>query len=225
MAAHKSGRAGSPRLRLWPALLVAGVAFLFGIAVTGLFLFKYQMGKAWNQSIASFDWVVMAEGDTIAIDEVGRFLKKMEGVSDVTFISAEDIYEKARLDSALASDLSLLEGNPFPSGWNVHWKAEDFNSKRIADALQDIRSFPGVVDVASDPKAIEDVHRFRAYWLQAKLGLAVLMAGLVLFLVVAVGRFAFRPWPVWLGAKNLAAGAGIALVSGGVGGALLFLLL
>ena len=224
MAAQQAESQLAARFRLGPALLVAGLSLLLGILVAGLMLMKNEFGNAWRQGVASYDWVVMAEGDSVAIDEVGRFLKKLDGVADVSYVSADDVLEKARADSALAADLALLETNPFPAGWVVHWKADEFDPVKIQDAHQDVISLPGVVDIASDPRALEKIHLFRTWWLRVKLALAVGMTALVILLCGAIGRLLFVPWPKWLTGKTLAAGVVTAVLSGAAGAALLFVL-
>lgn len=151
----------STKLRLWPMLLIAGIGLLLGIATAALLFLKNDLGAAWKNGIASYQWLVMAEGDTVAIDEVGRFLKKMDGAENVTFISPDDVLEKAKLDGLLAADLSLLESNPFPAGWVVQWQEGAFGPTRLKEAAEEVKSFPGVVDIATDPLSLEKIHLYR----------------------------------------------------------------
>lgn len=224
MASLENIPAVSARLRLWPGLFIVAISLVLGCALAGLVLLKNEMNQAWRTSLASYDWLVLAEGDTVAMDEVGRYLKKLDGVENVLYVPASETLEKSRMDSALADNLSLVEGNPFPSAWKVHWNADDFNPSKIRESSLDVRSFPGVLDIASDPASLEKIHYFRKLWIQTKVALALLMVFLTILVSLSLGRLIIAPWPSWLSRKTLAMGLLLGGVSTTVGAVALFFL-
>lgn len=215
-------RTSPSRLRIWSALLISSLGFIAGIAGASLFLLKTELTSSWRQAVASYDWLVMAEGDTVAMDEVGRFLKKIDGVANVTFVSPDDVLQKASLDGDLASDLSLLESNPFPSGWVVEWQPAALVAGKIEEATHDVRTFPGVIDIATDPQALARVRTQRTFELRVTRALIFYLSAVLFMLFVGAARLLFQPRPGWLRAKVVAAGAVVALFSTMAGGALVY---
>ncbi len=189
MAAQSQPRPAKPTF--WNIFLSISFGFLFGVVVGGLFVLRQNFLDSWRQSVEKFQWLVLAQGDPVAIDEVGRYLKKLDGVSDVQFLSPEAMLDLAKADSTLAADLSLIEGNPFPASWRVHWAPDQFRNDRLQQVLEEVRVFPGVVDVSSDPAAFERVQYFEGYARRAKMFFLLFVSSFLLFAAAGLGRFLF----------------------------------
>ncbi|MCG3203715.1 MAG: hypothetical protein KCHDKBKB_00387 [Elusimicrobia bacterium] len=212
------------KLGPWAFVLAAATGLFLGGSVGGLILLKNETFKAWSGAINSYDWLVLAEGDSVALDEVGRYLKKIDGVSEVTFQSAEEILEVTKMDSKLAENLKLIEGNPFPSAWRVRWQAEYFSPVKIHESAEEVKLFPGVVDVASDPRALEVIQTYRGLWHQVKLVLSLMGAFFSILLSVLVVRMTLGSKSSWWSIKNVASVSAVTFFSFGVGAALLYFL-
>lgn len=180
-----------PQKTIFNRLLIALLFFGLSVGACGLFAIKNQMYAAWNQALGRFHWMVLVQGDQIQVDEVGRFLRQIDGVSDVGLISAEDTLQRLKDEANFSQGISYFEGNPFPPSWKVTWKSEVMSPAKMQEVLQDVRTFPGVLDVAFDSAALQDLHRFRMHWYQVKTVLALLMFAGVLFLAVLFGFFLF----------------------------------
>jgi hypothetical protein len=184
----------TPHLRWWHQLFIGFMVMSISIGACGIFDLKASWGNAWRSALHQFQWLVFVKGDSLAVDEVGRFLKQQDGSRDVTYLSPEDAMQRFRGDK-LAAPLESLDANPFPPCWIVTWKENMIGSARMQEAFQDTVALPGVVDVAYDTALIEKLRTYRSQWLQAKWILSALMLMAVVTFVVLggylLGRFPF----------------------------------
>ena len=157
---------------------------------------KSSWGTTWRAALGQFQWLVFVKGDSLAVDEVGRFLKELDGSREVIYQSPEDALARFR-EGKLAAPLDSLGSNPFPPCWIVTWKQNMIGSARMQEAFQDTVALPGVVDVAYDTALIEKLRAYRLQWLQAKWILSALMLmGVALFVGMGGFLLAHAPFPV-----------------------------
>ena len=167
-------------------LTVAAVAF----TLSGLVGLRDHLASGWQAAFADFRWTVLVTGDQVELDEIGRYLKQLDGADDVTFLPAAAIMDRLKNEPLLADHLSVLDPAKLPSIWQVTWSpALDISA--IDETIEDLRKLPGVVDISFERRELDKIRLFRAAWFKVRLvlsGAAVIGAllGSILF-----GRFLF----------------------------------
>jgi hypothetical protein len=169
-------------LRWWHHAAAGLLIFAASLGVCGVFQLKATWENVWRGALQEFQWYVFVSGDSLAADEVGRFLKQLEGVRDVIYQSPDDAMQRFRGDK-LARPLDLLNENPFPPAWRVTWEQRMIGSSKMQDEFEETLALPGVIDVAYDKQLIEKLRIYRLQWLQSRWILSAI--ALVLVLTVA----------------------------------------
>ncbi len=183
-------------LRWWHQVLIGLLVLSLSIGVCGIFQLKASWGATWRYALGQFQWLVFVKGDSLAVDEVGRFLKQLDGSREVIYQSPDEVLERFRAGK-LAASLDSLGSNPFPPCWIVTWKQNFIGSSHMQEAFQDTVALPGVVDVAYDTALIEKLRAYRLQWLQAKWILsALILMSVMLFVVLGGSLLARAPFPV-----------------------------
>jgi hypothetical protein len=168
------------------ALIVLCLSFSSG----GLLILIDQAEHSWKEAAGRLQWVVLVGGSQVEIDEVGRALKQLDGVNQVTYVSPEESLERLKADPLFSDDLSYLTGDLLPASWQVQWSVD--RAALIRDeVVQDVRAVPGVLDVAFDRRTLEMVRNGRAQWLKGRNVLSLLALATLLLTLVLLGRALF----------------------------------
>src|SRR4051794_20063008 len=72
--------------RLWLHGLAGLIVFSTSLLLGGLQSVKNQVDAAWKNVAADFRWFVLVKGTQLEVDEVGRFLKELDGPRDITYL-------------------------------------------------------------------------------------------------------------------------------------------
>lgn len=179
------------RAARWNAAVAAGAVLVTALLSATLLSLQNRFSASWRAGVADFRWVVLVDGDQVTIDEIGRFLNQSEGAADVTFVSAADSLAYFRQVGDLSTELQGLEQNPFPSAYHVQWNPNVLESDRLTQLLQDVRTFPGVVDVAYDGRTLASLRDARLVYFQVRAALSAALFLGCIALVVLIGRFFF----------------------------------
>src|SRR5262245_15008173 len=111
-------------LRWWQHALLGLFTLCLSIGICGLYYLKSDWGKTWLAAHDEFQWLVFVNGSSLAVDEVGRFLKQLDGVREVIYQSPEDTAQQFRGENLTAA-LNVLDANPFPPCWRVLWQRSE----------------------------------------------------------------------------------------------------
>lgn len=181
--------------RRWPYRLWRGsLAFLtvstISFGLCSLVALRESCNAGWRNAIRDFRWAVLVTGDQIEVDEIGRFLKQIDGAGEVVFLPPEAIVDRLRRESLLQNQISALDPSRLPAIWQVDW-SESLNLETIDDTLADLKRVPGVMDVAFEQRELDKVRYFRRQWFKTRLALSVLCVLGALMAVVFLGRFLF----------------------------------
>jgi hypothetical protein len=137
--------------------------------------------------------MVLVEGDPVQVDEVGRFLKQLDGVNNVRFMSSSDVYQQLSQEPMLAPQMGLFGTDAFPATWVMDWVPSEFDVNRQQNLLGDIKKFTGVLDVAFDQKAGESIQLIRRHWLEVRVVLSLLTFLVIGSMAWLLGRLFFVP--------------------------------
>lgn len=180
-----------------PWLLRGAAVFLLvtlaSVAVNALLYVRFDAERMWRSSMDEFKFLVLASGNSIQVEEVGRYLRQQEGVESVVFRSADEALEKLKQDPTFEEDLRDIKNNPLPPIWQVTWKKDAFDNAHMKDFLQDIRVLPGVLDVSYDSAALSRIHTARLRLLEIKTGLSLALFLGILLAAVLIGRLFVVP--------------------------------
>ena len=181
--------------RRWPYRVWRGlVAFLTTAAVaftlSGLVAFRDHLAAGWQNAYANFRWAVLVSGDQIELDEIGRYLKQLDGVNESTLLPSAAIMDRLRREPLLENHLSALDAAQLPSIWEVTF-LPTFDLSSMDDTLAEVRRLPGVVDITFDRREVDQIRFFRGAWLKVKLLLSGLALIGVLLGSILLGRFLF----------------------------------
>lgn len=183
-----------PRSSRWPSvwrqscafLLVAAVAFATGSLVA----LKDRLAVDWQTALTNFRWIVLVSGDNVEIDEVGRYLKQMDGVASTTLLPPNAIIDQLKTEPLLADQIPLLDQAALPAVWNVGWGA-GIDASSMVENLQELKKLPGVVDVAFDGRELRTLVGSRVLWLKVRVIVSALaLLGAALFCLL-LGRLLF----------------------------------
>jgi hypothetical protein len=182
-------------VRKWPYRLWRGtVAFLavaaVSFAVGGLTALRDIAAAGWQNAFVDFRWAVLVTGDRVELDEIGRYLKQLDGVDEVTFLPATAMMDRLKSEPLLENHLSALDPARLPSIWQMTW-SPDFDLDSVDDTVADLRRLPGIVDIVYEQRELDKIHFFRGTWLKVRLILAALTVIGALLGSVLLGRFLF----------------------------------
>jgi len=152
---------------------------------------RNQTAASSQEAIKNFQWMVLVEGSQLEIDEVGRSLRQLPGVQDVTFVSKDDAFSSLKEDQMLFEDLNLFGPDDLPSSWRVTWLPEALDSGQMDDFIHDTQRLAGVTDIAFDRKTIDVNKRIRQTLYQLNLILSALMLIGAVFVALLLGRTLF----------------------------------
>jgi cell division protein FtsX len=156
--------------------LTATAAFSFA----SLENIKAQLLSSLAKETSQYRWLVLVRGTQIELDEIGLSLEKLPGIDDASFVSSENAFRRLKDDPYLTESLTGLTSTAIPSAWEVRWSA-DFDIESQDANLAEARSWPGVIDIAMDEKALSTIQMLRKH----VLGVRVLLSGLMCLLVLS----------------------------------------
>ncbi len=181
--------------RRWPyklwrsavaSLTIAAVAF----TLSGLMALRDQMATGWQSAFADFRWTVLVTGDQVELDEIGRYLKQLDGVDEATFLPSAAIMDRLKNEPLLADHLAVLDPSRLPSLWQISWTPA-LDLSIVDDTVEEIRRLPGVVDVSYERRELDKIRFFRSAWYRVRLVLSgAALLGAVLGSLL-LGRFLF----------------------------------
>jgi hypothetical protein len=179
----------------WLQLSSGLIIFAAAAAFCSLISLKYQLDAAWTRLASEFRFYVLVSGSQLDVDEVERFLQQLDGPTEVVAVSSDDILGVLRKDPLLAEDFNGIAARVLPTSFQVNWPIERMYSQELGDLAEDIRAFPGVVDVAYDGRLLDVIHSIRLHWAQVRVALSVVAVALISFASLLLGRFFFFvPW-------------------------------
>ena len=207
-------------LRLWRETVAFLTISAVGLGVAGLMAVRDFSASAWRQAFGDFHWVVLVTGDAVELDEIGRYLKQMDNVAEVTLFPSDAVIDRLRREPLLERHVGVLDPARLPSFWRVNW-APTFDASRMDDLIAEIRRLPGVMDVAFDIRELDKVRYFRAVWFKVRLLLSSIALVGILLGAVVLGRFLFFAPPFAFSALaiSLTLMAAMAAWVGGLAGA------
>jgi len=175
------------RLRSSNITVVISIALvLFLLGLMGLILINAQKYSDYikEQLVvnAYFDENYDAK-DSVKIakleEETFKKVQLLAPVKKATYISREMAAKEAKKSMGIDSD-ALFEENIFPSSIEVALKPEFVDPAKIDEAIKEIKSVPGIIDVKNDSTLMVDVYNNLSRILKWILGFSIL------FLVLAV---------------------------------------
>ncbi|RLJ31857.1 cell division transport system permease protein [Chryseobacterium sp. 7] len=175
------------RLRSSNITVVISIALvLFLLGLMGLILINAQKYSDYikEQLVvnAYFDENYDAK-DSVKIakleEETFKKVQLLAPVKKATYISREMAAKEAKKTMGIDSD-ALFEENIFPSSIEVALKPEFVDPAKIDEAIKEIKSVPGIIDVKNDSTLMVDVYNNLSRILKWILGFSIL------FLVLAV---------------------------------------
>ncbi|MCB4755629.1 MAG: hypothetical protein LHV69_01110 [Elusimicrobia bacterium] len=174
-----------------PTWLFSLVVLLVSYSLGGLVLLQNQLSRSLDTEMKNFSWLVVVQGDTIEVDEVGRLLRQREGVKDVRLLSPEEVFNRLNQDPLLSENLRTVGPAFFPVSWMVEWLPSELAVDRQDNHVREIRQIPGVLDIAFDEKSLRSLHILRRHWLQARVLLVSLTLLGLLVALIFLGRLLF----------------------------------
>lgn len=175
------------RLRSSNITVVISIALvLFLLGLMGLILINAQKYSDYikEQLVvnAYFDENYDAK-DSVKIakleDETFQKVQLLAPVKKATYISRDMAAKEAKKTMGIDSD-ALFEENIFPSSIEVALKPEFVDPAKIDEAIKEIKSVPGIIDVKNDSTLMVDVYNNLSRILKWILGFSIL------FLILAV---------------------------------------
>lgn len=175
------------RLRSSNITVVISIALvLFLLGLMGLILINAQKYSDYikEQLVvnAYFDENYDAK-DSVKIakleEETFKKVQLLAPVKKATYISRDMAAKEAKKSMGIDSD-ALFEENIFPSSIEVALKPEFVDPAKINEAIKEIKSVPGIVDVKNDSTLMVDVYNNLSRILKWILGFSIL------FLILAV---------------------------------------
>ncbi|MDR6370691.1 cell division transport system permease protein [Chryseobacterium bernardetii] len=175
------------RLRSSNITVVISIALvLFLLGLMGLILINAQKYSDYikEQLVvnAYFDENYDAK-DSVKIakleEETFKKVQLLAPVKKATYISRDMAAKEAKKTMGIDSD-ALFEENIFPSSIEVALKPEFVDPAKIDEAIKEIKSVPGIIDVKNDSTLMVDVYNNLSRILKWILGFSVL------FLILAV---------------------------------------
>ncbi|PRA93920.1 cell division protein FtsX [Chryseobacterium sp. MYb7] len=175
------------RLRSSNITVVISIALvLFLLGLMGLILINAQKYSDYikEQLVvnAYFDENYDAK-DSVKIakleEETFKKVQLLAPVKKATYISRDMAAKEAKKTMGIDSD-ALFEENIFPSSIEVALKPEFVDPAKIDEAIKEIKSVPGIIDVKNDSTLMVDVYNNLSRILKWILGFSIL------FLVLAV---------------------------------------
>ncbi|QBJ88500.1 ABC transporter permease [Chryseobacterium gleum] len=175
------------RLRSSNITVVISIALvLFLLGLMGLILINAQKYSDYikEQLVvnAYFDENYDAK-DSVKIakleEETFKKVQLLAPVKKATYISRDMAAKEAKKSMGIDSD-ALFEENIFPSSIEVALKPEFVDPAKIDEAIKEIKSVPGIVDVKNDSTLMVDVYNNLSRILKWILGFSIL------FLILAV---------------------------------------
>jgi len=175
------------RLRSSNITVVISIALvLFLLGLMGLILINAQKYSDYikEQLVvnAYFDENYDAK-DSVKIakleEETFKKVQLLAPVKKATYISTDMAAKEAKKSMGIDSD-ALFEENIFPSSIEVALKPEFVDPAKIDEAIKEIKSVPGIVDVKNDSTLMVDVYNNLSRILKWILGFSIL------FLILAV---------------------------------------
>ncbi|PXW13753.1 MULTISPECIES: permease-like cell division protein FtsX [Chryseobacterium] len=175
------------RLRSSNITVVISIALvLFLLGLMGLILINAQKYSDYikEQLVvnAYFDENYDAK-DSVKIakleDETFKKVQLLAPVKKATYISRDMAAKEAKKTMGIDSD-ALFEENIFPSSIEVALKPEFVDPAKIDEAIKEIKSVPGIIDVKNDSTLMVDVYNNLSRILKWILGFSIL------FLILAV---------------------------------------
>ncbi|KYH08071.1 MULTISPECIES: cell division protein FtsX [Chryseobacterium] len=175
------------RLRSSNITVVISIALvLFLLGLMGLILINAQKYSDYikEQLVvnAYFDENYDAK-DSVKIakleEETFKKVQLLAPVKKATYISRDMAAKEAKKSMGIDSD-ALFEENIFPSSIEVALKPEFVDPAKIDEAIKEIKSVPGIIDVKNDSTLMVDVYNNLSRILKWILGFSIL------FLILAV---------------------------------------
>lgn len=187
--------------RIQAVLLISTLGFFF----SGLHYLKSDLFQIWKAETGKFRWIVLVQGETLQIDEVGRFLKQLEGVESVIYHSPEQGKERIQNEALFFEDLRDIPPSLIPASWEIRWN-DQFDPSRddVGQILDEILGLPSVLDVALNEDQWHQVQRSKLIYFEVRLILALGALLLALFGIVFVARALFFGHAAFVGWKSAA---------------------
>lgn len=189
------------RLRQWLAgsLLSSGfLCLVLSVLTCGILFIKEDLRTGWTSQTDQFKWLVLVQGDPLDIDEVGRFLTQLEGVSAVKFISSQEVFDQIKSDPLFAKDFKDLGPQVIPASWEVKWIPSYLDRAANPELINEVKRLQGILDIAYDINTLNSIRSLRTRWLQVRLVLAAAFTLALLWAVGLLGRaLFFRDASLW----------------------------
>jgi len=202
----RQSRSTSPLPSQQRELVLKHIWWGFGIIFASLLLgtllsLKNEFKQESLKGMGSFRWYVMMEGDQVQIDEIGKYLKQLDGVSSITFTAPQDMVKRLQEGGKNADYLDHLDLSYFPWTWEIEWQTSfSFTHDELNILYDEIKHMPSVLDVSYDLKSWNSIKKNEVYWTQLRVILSLIALLGILFSVVAVGYTFFftevRPLPL-----------------------------
>jgi len=181
--------------RRWPYQLWRGaVAFLttavVAFTLSGLVAMRDRLAVGWQGALSDFRWTVLVTGDQVELDEIGRYLKQLDGVDEATFLPSAAILDRLKNEPLLQDHLGALDPARLPSLWQLSWTPA-LDLSLVDETVADVRRLPGVVDVSFEQREVDKIRLFRAAWYKSRLVLSGAVVLGVLLGSLLLGRFLF----------------------------------
>lgn len=173
------------------------------IGVGSLFVMEEHLEASAQSNLERYRWVVFVQGDQVAVDQVGQYLKELDGISRVEFFSPAKLMDSLQGDPVFQNELSGLASNPFLPCWQIEWAGEFITPSFLQDRVTDIRSFPGVRDVAYDQDMLARYYNdlIAADTVQLLLSILILLVALVGIILLGLTLFGSSKISAWTRAE------------------------
>jgi hypothetical protein len=179
------------RERVWLHSLAGIAVFTISLTLGSIVTMKFQMDASWKRVADDFQWFILVKGSQLEVDEVGRFLKQLDGPREINYLPPEQVLEELKRDPVLGQDFGAVSAEALPPSWAVKWSIDALESHRLEDLSLEIRTFPAVLDVAYDQKTLDTIHTLRLHWAQLRVLLSAIAVAASIFLAILFGRLLF----------------------------------
>jgi len=195
-----SFRPVKPNLKFLPNLVLSIVILGLSMGVGGLLIIDKNLEGSFGRAAQAYQWLVLVEGQPLQVDEVGRYLNQIPGVTEVKYIKPDEMLVNLRKNSIFRDGIGDVDTSLLPVSWQIRWDSKVLTSTNFEEVYTDILILPGVLDIAYDNKLYEQaLHSWKTGGqIKVLSSLLLLMAtvGLVLFLGRALFFLTWDPFQI-----------------------------